>query len=520
LWLRDLDAAAARPLPGTESSWPAAWSRDSRGLAFVSADWVLKLLEVPTGAVKTLAPMPRGGGVGSPLVTWNQAGDAVVSAWCLLRLAASGGAPTAIALPDASRGEVTFDAPHFLPDGRHYLFSVLGLTPEQSGVYVAALGSAERRLVLPSVSWAAFAPQGYLLFRRGSTLFAQRFDPSRLELSGQPDRLLEGVFVSLWSQETTSVGGDTLAFVSGATRRFLFTWFDRRGRESGRVAELAEVVTFDLSPDGTRVVASIGFPGNLWLIDTSRGSSTVLTQGKEDDDPRFSGDGQSVLFGSGLPGRRALYRMSLSGGSQVPVLREPPTPPGSLPGRMTVHDWSRDGRVALYTPDLENTIWSVLVSGGGEPQPVVRSTAFVNEARFSPDGRWVAYNGNETGRHEVFVVPFPPTGERWQVSTAGGVQPLWRGDGRELFYLDPQGNLVSVDVKSARTFAVGPPRVLFRTGIENPNSDVEDYGVTADGQRFLLKMPAADNRPPELKLVLDWPALLAKQNRPAGEPPP
>lgn len=131
--------------------------------------------------------------------------------------------------------------------------------------------------------------------------------------------------------------------------------------------------------------------------------------------------------------------------------------------------------------------------------------------RFSPDARWIAYSSDATGRNEVFVVPFPATGERWQVSIAGGVQPLWRGDGRELFYLDLIGNLMSVDVSAARTFIPAPPRVLFRTAITRPAAQIEDYGVVADGQRFLLKPPAQASTPPELKLVLGWPALLGKQ---------
>ena len=183
-----------------------------------------------------------------------------------------------------------------------------------------------------------------------------------------------------------------------------------------------------------------------------------------------------------------------------------------------VSAWSRDGRFALYSPD-PNSLWSAPVSGDGQPQPVVRISGVVDQSSFSPDGHWVAYSGDETGRMEVFVVPFPPTGQRWQVSTAGGVQPLWRGDGRELFYLEPDGQLVSVDVSAAPSFTVGSRRPLFRTDLHDPSFMVEDYGVTADGQRFLFLLPA-DSRPPELKLVLDWPALLGKQNRPAVAPTP
>jgi Tol biopolymer transport system component len=520
LWLRSLDSATARPLPAAEGGWPVTWSRDGRRIAFNAPDGQIKEVEVGTGAVRALGALPKGN-FGDSTGTWNQAGDLVFSWWALFRIPASGGGPTVAALPEAARGELFFDAPQFLPDGRHYLFGALGVTPDQSGVYVSVQGSSDRRLLLRSVSLAAFAPPGYLLFQREATLFVQRFDPGRLELSGEPDRLVDGVFVSTWRHPTAWVAGETLAFVSGPPQRFQFTWFDRTGRKSGQVGDPAEIITFDLSPDGARVVAQLGFPGSLWLIDTSRGTSMRLTKGEEDGDPRFSGDAREVLFDRGLEDRSGLYRIRLDGGGQLAVLHEPQNPErkGS-PMRPFAHDWSSDGRVALYHSGSLNGVWSVPISGDGKPRPVVQGTGVVDQASFSPDGRWVAYNGDETGRMEVFVIRYPPTGERWQVSSAGGVQPMWRGDGRELFYLDPQGSLVSVDVKATRTFAIGPPRVLFRTGLGNPSSFVEEYGVTADGQRFLLKMPAADTRPPELKLVLDWPALLGQQSRPAGEPPP
>jgi dipeptidyl aminopeptidase/acylaminoacyl peptidase len=405
--------------------------------------------------------------------------------------------------PDGARGEVLFDAPQFLPDGRHYLFSALGVTPEQSGVYVAALGVPDRRLVLRSTSWAAFAPQGYLLFQRDATLFAQRFDPSRLELAGEPERLVDGVYVSTWRRPTAWVAGDTLAFVAGDPRRYQLTWLDRAGRMVGRAGDPANIITFDLSPDGTRVVAQIDFPGSLWLMDTSRGASRQLTRAADDADPRFSGDGKAVLFDRGVPDS-GIYRLSLDGGRQVAVLRE------GAPPRPYVSDWSRDGRVALYAASAAS-LWSVPVSGDGPPRPVVESTGMVDQARFSPDGRWVAFNGDETGRMEVFVVPYPPTGERWQVSTAGGVQPQWRGDGRELFYLDPRGALMSADVDAAQTFSSAAPRVLFRTELGDPSGFTEDYGVAGDGERFLFRLPAADSRPRQMKLVLDWTTLLGRQ---------
>jgi hypothetical protein len=512
LWLRSLDSATTRPLPGTEGGGAVAWSRDGRRVVFQAPGLVLKEIEVVTGAVRTLGVLPKGAYVGDSTGSWNEAGDFIVNWGSLFHIPASAAGLTMEASLDQTRGESAFDAPQFLPDGRHYLLGVMGTAPGQSGVYVGALGGSDRRLVLHSVSWAVFAPQGYLLFLREGTLFAQRFDPGRQELSGEPERLVDGVLVSTYRHPTAWAAGDALAFVSGTPQRTQLTWFDRTGRELGRVGDPVEANTFDVSPDGGRVVARI--VDSLWLLDTVQGTSTRVPSGEGGMDPRFNSDAQAVLFDR----RTGLCRISLDGGIEATVLRTPPSPAGSS-AMYFVSDWSRDGRLALYSPE-PNSLWSVPVSGDGQPRLVVRSSGTVDQGRWSPDGHWVAFNGDETGRMEVFVVPFPPTGERWQVSTAGGVQPLWRGDGREIYYLAPNGDLMVVAVTPARTFATGAPGVLLRSAIENPSYMVEEYGVTADGQRFLLQVPAADTRPPELKVVLDWPALLGKQSRTAGESPP
>jgi hypothetical protein len=504
LWLRSFDSSSTRPLSGTEGGAPVAWSRDGRRVVFQTPEEMLKEFDVTTAAVRTLARLPRGAYTGDSTGSWNRAGDFIVNWGSLLHVPASGGPPRALVPLDEAQGEWYVDAPQFLPDGQRYLFGVVNATHEQSGIFTGTLGGPGRRLVAGSVSWAVVAPQGRLLFLRDGTLFAQRLDPERLELSGEPERLVDGVYVSTWRHPTAWVGGDTLAFVSGAPPRHQLTWFDRTGRESGHVGELAQIISFDLSPDGARVVAQLGYPASLWLTDTSQGTSIKVPGGEGGADPRFDGGAQAVLFDS----RTGLFRTQIDGGSRTSVLRAPPST--TAPGSTMVYylsDWSRDGRLALYRPD-QNSLWCAPVLGPGQPQPVVRSTGAVDQGSFSPDGRWVAYNADETGRMEVFVVPYPATGRRWQVSNAGGVQPLWRGDGRELFYVDLRGNLMSVGVTAGPTFNAASPRLLFRTGLENPSAIVEDYGVTGDGQRFLLRLPAADSRPPELKVVLDWPALL------------
>jgi dipeptidyl aminopeptidase/acylaminoacyl peptidase len=212
-----------------------------------------------------------------------------------------------------------------------------------------------------------------------------------------------------------------------------------------------------------------------------------------------------VLFAGTYGGRRGLDRVNLQGGARR-RLYEPPgdSPPDPL-ARLILHDWSRDGRFALCDVTGRHREISVVTLSDGRSQVVVRTSTHTDQARFSPDGKWIAYNATESGREEVFVVPFPPTGERWQISTFGGVQPEWRGDGRELFYLDPSGTLMAVDIRATSSLEAASPRPLFETRLQL-SSEIEEYRVTADGQRFLLRVPVGGAT--RTTLIQNWPALL------------
>ena len=503
LWLRSLDSATTRPLPGTEGGGAVAWSRDGRRVVFQAPGLVLKEIEVVTGAVRTLGVLPKGAYVGDSTGSWNEAGDFIVNWGSLFHIPASAAGLTMEASLDQTRGESAFDAPQFLPDGRHYLLGVMGTTPGQSGVYVGALGGSDRRLVLHSVSWAVFAPQGYLLFLREGTLFAQRFDPGRRELSGEPERLVDGVLVSTYRHPTAWAAGDALAFVSGTPQRTQFTWFDRTGRELGRVGDPVEANTFDVSPDGGRVVARI--VDSLWLLDTVQGTSTRVPSGEGGMDPRFSSDAQAVLFDR----RTGLCRISLDGGIEATVLRTPPSPAGARPpctscptGRATAGSLStapsRTASGAFPSRVMVGRSWSCAARG--------RSTRVVG----LPTAAGSPTTGTRPAARRCSSCHIHRPASAGRSRRPAGAQPIWRGDGRELFYLAPDGHLMSVGVTAARTFSAGSPRPLFRTSLRDPSDMVEDYDVTADGQRFLLRLPAPDSRPPELKLVLDWPALLER----------
>jgi len=268
-----------------------------------------------------------------------------------------------------------------------------------------------------------------------------------------------------------------------------------------------EGIAFDVAADGASAITMIGLPGSLWRIDTLHGEMSKLTSGPDDADPRLSGDGRTVVYAGTDVGRRGIDRVDLDGGART-RLYEPPEEPQSSrdpAGRLIMHDWSRDGRFVLCDITGFHHEISAITLADGRRQVVIRSSGQPDQARFSPDGKWIAYNDIEAGRFEVFVVPFPPTGERWQISASGGVQPEWRGDGRELFYLDSSGRLMAVEVHAALHFRAGKTTPLFQTRLE-PDPTIEEYRVTADGQRFLLRVPVGGSI--RTTLVMNWPALL------------
>ena len=237
----------------------------------------------------------------------------------------------------------------------------------------------------------------------------------------------------------------TLFLMTGEPGRAQFTWFDRTGRETGRVGDPIDAFAFDVAMDGAVAVTSVGLPGTLWRIDARRGTVNRLTDGLDDADLRLSADSRSVLFAGTYDGRRELDRVSLQGGARTQLYEF--TTPDSIRHSLTrplLHDWSRDGRFALCDVTGSHKEIAAVTLANGQRQAAIQTNGSADQARYSPDGKWIAYNDVESRRFEVFVVPFPPTGERWQISTSGGVQPEWRGDGRELFYLDPAGTLMAV----------------------------------------------------------------------------
>jgi eukaryotic-like serine/threonine-protein kinase len=480
LHIRPIDSVDARPLAGTENAWGAFWSPDSHHLAFqigVQPNSRLRRVETTGGPPQDIAPCGTG--------TWNRDGVIVcMDGGALSRVPATGGALTRITTPDASRQETAHVFPHFLPDGRHFLYLAWSSKPENRAIYLGALDSDQKTRIMTAESRAVYAPPGFLLFHRQGTLFAQAFDATHLVLHGEPVRLAEGIANGVPYAGAFAVSATgTLAYRSRvSTRERQLAWFDRQGRQLENVGSAGN--GFALSPDEKRVAftrAEPGTPGaDIWTLEIStRINSRLTTDPANELEPVWSPDSQTVLFASNRMGHHAVFQRALGSRDDVAVFE-------SKEGSQWPDDWSSDGRFILIN-DRNAGIVALPTTGDRTPIRLLRSDAVIDEAHFSPDGRWVAYVSTESGQAEIFVASFPEFKQIKQVSADGGNEPLWRGDGKELFYVTGDGELMAVGVSVAGSVLhTTAPQKLFATRISTGTPGVNRYAVSADGTRFLV----------------------------------
>ena len=521
LGLRALDSSEIRPLAGTQGARTPFWSPDSRTIAFF-ADRKLKTVAASGGPPQTLCDETGLGGGG----TWNRDGAIVFAteAGGLNRVAAAGGACTEFTKPEPG---MTRRIPVFLPDSEHFLY-VLGTTDEaRRGLYVASRGDPNGRRLLADLSSAVFAPEesgssrGHLLFVREQTLMAQPFDAVSLQLSAEPFAVAEQVSFTLTpSQIAASASSNgTLAYLANGRPDQQLVWYDRSGKEIGRVAKSAGRVSgVALAPDGKRV-AFLGVDaqnaGESRLHDLERNLDTrLIGPPLAPGAAVWSPDGQRVAFRATGAGVDAIYLKSVSGGKEEILLR------GTSP--MFPSDWSRDGRWLVYTENDPKTgadLWllpdpSNASAVARKPVPLLRTPFNESQGQISPDGKWLAYFSNESGDlGQVYLRPFagasPTPDTKWQVSTVRGREPRWRADGSELFYLENitgswRFKIVSVPIGAAPN-PVGTPKPLFEfqtiTTVQQQNSFA--YSPSADGQRFLISVYATESQP-SLEVILNW----------------
>lgn len=519
LWVRALDTTAARELPGTENGSFPFWSPDSRFIGFFAGN-KLKKIDASGGPPQSLADASteaRGG-------AWGADGAIVFTPGFTSPLykvsAAGGGAATPLTQLDESRKQTSHRWPFFLPDGRRFLYFSRSTDREAEGLYVGSLDSSENKFLLNTNQLAIYAPAtasgatGHLLFIREKTLVAQPFDPVRLQLSGAPLVVAENVLnfpgeggPSAYASFSVSTNGH-LSFQTGQESVTQMGWFDRAGKSLASVGSPGDSHEPALSPDGKRIV--FGRRENqsqdLWMLDTGRGTTTRFTfdQGV-DVCPLWSPDGSRIVFSVARGGKFALYQKVSSGAGSDEVLLQ--TDSNSFPD-----DWLRmeDGREFILYESEEQLarfgLYILPLFGDRKPYPFLNTEFNETHAQFSPDGRWVAYVSDESGRAEVYVQSFPVSGGKWQVSTAGGDQPQWRGDGKELFYIAADKKLMAVPLTPGASFEHGAPVSLFATRVPTTShtDDRNSYIPSPDGQRFFVINLVEEGHTQPINLVLNW----------------
>jgi len=499
LWLRPLGAVTAQRLPATAGAEYPFWSPDGRSIAFF-ADQKLKRVEIANGTIQTLAdaPAPRGGTWGDGTILFAPAN---ISA--LRRIPAGGGASA-----DATRLETPEHASHrlpvFLPDGRRFLYFVSG-TAKVQGVYLGSLDSEPPRRLFESESAAIFSAPDVLLFRRESALMAQRVDLRTFEPKGDPFAVAETVAVRPGMVGTIAVSGSSgsFAYRPAVSARRQFVWLDRAGNRIGTIGEPDDALNgpWQLSPDGGVVVMGRSTNNNLdlWLIDVARGiPRRFVSDPASDTFPLWSPDGARLAFGSSrLHGSviHDLFVKPIRGPDRETVLLE------SAENKYPL-DWSRDGRFIVYSVLSAKTasdLWVLPQDGSTQAFVFKQTPSDEMGAKFSPDGHWMTYQSNETGRIEIYVERFPGPSRSTLVSTSGGTAPAWRDDGREIIYrgLDDRVMAVPVSIR-ADSVDAGTPVALFAL---RPGATFEP---TRDGKRFLVNTSLDDDSSPPITVVLNW----------------
>jgi Tol biopolymer transport system component len=509
VWLRSLDGPVMRPLAGTEGAVYPFWSPDSRHLAFF-ADGKLRKVNVESGGPADTvadAPLGRGG-------TWNRKGDIVFApdtGGTLFRVSSSGGAVTPVTVQDEKTGEISHRYPSFLPDGRHFVYEVqVGGGGSQYKHFIGSLDSKPAsRLPFPSESNVVYSPPGYLLFVQQGNLRAQPFDVDSLRPVGESFAVADLVQVSsIVGFGSFSVSDDgLLAYVGGAAARFSrLVWTDRAGKELETVGTPAVHWDPRLSHDGRRLAFAIeDSRGNsdIWIYDVARKISTRFTFDPDADlAPVWSPDDGRIVFTAYRRGPGDLFqKLSTGSGADEPLL--------ASPHRKIATDFSPDGRLLAYHTNMPKTSWNTFLLALSDRKPSVYLDGPFPElaAVFSPDGRWIAYVSAESGVGEVYVQSFPRGSGKWQISSGGGAMPIWRQDGRELFFLASDGKLMAVGVKSGATFEAERPESLFSASVRNfVGLSRRQFDVTADGQRFILNAAVEEQGAAPITLVQNWAA--------------
>jgi len=503
IWLRPLDAIDPRPLTEADVGTRPFWAPDSRAIAFMIAG-KLRRMDIAGGPPQTICDAATGSD-GS----WSQNGTILFDGrgsdpiW---RVPAAGGVAKTEVVPDP-KGNAAPGWPIFLPDGEHFLYTLVGATDQQ--VVVGKLDSKDVTELLKTSSRVVYADPGYLLYVRENTLVAQQFDAASLKLLGDAVPIGEGLGVDSVGLASFSVSRTgLLSFRAGELQGRRLIWVDRSGKETPALDEPGEYRDTSFSPDGKRIAftnSSPTSPGDVWIRDVVRGVSTRFTFDPALELlPIWSPDGRQIVFTSRAKGAGDLMIKDAAGTKEAEVLLT------SKDGAYSA-DWSRDGAYLLY--GVQNTAtgwdqWALPLKGERKPFVVVQTKFDDLFGSFSPDGKYLAYSSNDSGRFEVYVQEFPEAKNKVQVSTSGGSEPFWRADGKELYYRQAQ-RLMAVPVQIGASLTVGAPVELFQVTFGAVTARAH-YRPTPDGQRFLVLAALGREATKPSSVVLNWTAALPR----------
>jgi Tol biopolymer transport system component len=512
VWIRSLDGLTAVPLAGTDGATRPFWSPDGQWLAFLLGG---KVRRVPVGGGPAVAIGDAPGGADG---TWSSRGliafdgnpgDSIRS------IPASGGAVRPLSGMDRKALDSQHGWPFFLPDGRRFLYVSYPSAGLRNGrIRFARVGSFETRDLGSVDGRVEYAPEGYLVFPRENTLMAQPFDARSGRTTGDAVAIAEDVALGAGNGDFSVSHNGVLVYRtqrSGEMTRL--AWMSRDGRLLGDAAPPGAYTEVALSPDGRRVALVVEDPqrgtGDLWVRDLDRGVTSRLTFDEQEDiNPVWSPDGERIAFASDRDGAfRTFVRLASGVGSEDTLGASPDPATGPT-------DWSRDGRSVVLRRRRTESLWDILLlpSDGGAPPTVFLQTPFGEQMGcLSPDGRWMAYMSDESGRSQIYVRPASGSGGKWQVSVDGGAFPQWSRGGRELFFVAADQTLMAAPVAPGDAFVSGTPARLFRLPPLEVRYGGYRYAVAPDGQRVLVTLPIAADRPARFTVVENWTAELEKR---------
>jgi serine/threonine protein kinase len=504
LWVRSFGSASSRELSGTESGFQPFWSPDGRSIGFI--EWgelaKLKRIDIADGTVEVLADaLGFGGGA------WNADGRilfAPTNESGLFVVPVSGGQATRVTQTESVG--IYQACPYFLPDGKHFLFRG-GQDYAAAGLFLGSLDTPQVKRVGDIRSCAEYV-DGYLLFGDGDTVFARRFDADTAEFLGEPVRVANGVG-SLDGLYVFSASRDVLVFAGGSvSNEKQLVSLDRQGRRLGTLGISGEIIGFALSPDETTLAFERRDPAtntiNVWTADVATGVPVRFTSDFESGCPVWSPDGSRILTTSWTD------RYSIKGVVNGEI-EELPHGKGESGWPM---DWSSDGKYLVINRDDQVTgsdLWILSLAGEGPATPLIQSQYNEWRAHVSRDGRWIAYDSDESGRHEVYVQSFPDLGRKVRVSVDGGTLPIWRKDGRELYYVRADGAFMVAKVAAgASGLTISGPQMLFQAPEHIPEAR-RQYAVLDNGERFIFNEVDAEQSPRSIAVIKNWQSLLEKR---------